>query len=345
LIRIETLRPEFTENYDQYLLRHHGSLIYYCSKYKNFIKALLGCEEEYLLAVEDREIRGVLPLMFTERDGGRVYNSLPYYGSNGGILADNPEANDSLIEAHNKIALRPSTISTTIISNPFVRQEAAAIQHNYSDYRIGQFTNLSFGEDPWNELLAYIDSSARRNVQKAVREGVTVEIDLSAMVRLRDMHQANIEALGGLSKTKDFFALIPRHFTPGEDYDLYVARKEGHVIAGLLLFYFNRTVEYITPAIDHEYRSVQPLSLVLMTAMSEAARRGFTCWNWGGTWVSQTGVYRFKKKWGAVERDYHYYTQLNDITILEWPQEKILDAFPGFYVAPFSALKPEGETV
>jgi CelD/BcsL family acetyltransferase involved in cellulose biosynthesis len=344
LIRVETLRPEFTENYEQYLLRHPGSLIYYSSKYKNFIEALLGCEEEYLLALEEAEIRGVLPLMFIETARGRVYNSLPFYGSNGGVLADSAEANDSLIEAYNGIALRSDTLSATIIINPFVRQDARAIEHNHSDYRIGQFTNISFQTDAWNQILERIDSSGRRNIQKATREGVTVEIDLSAMERLRQLHQANIEALGGLAKAQEFFDLIPRHFTPGEDYDIYVARIDGLIIAGLLLFYFNQTVEYITPVIDHEYRSLQPLSLVLITAMRDASERGFTCWNWGGTWVSQTGVYRFKKKWAAAEQEYRYYTQLNDLSILEWPQAKIVSTFPGFYIAPFSALKSQGET-
>lgn len=344
MIRVETLRPEFAENYERYLLRHQGSLIYYSSKYKNFIKALLGCEEEYLLALDEAEISGVLPLMFTETTLGRVYNSLPFYGSNGGVLADNTQANDSLVEAYNKIALRQDTFSATITGNPFIRQDAGAIRHNYSDYRIGQFTDISFQADAWNQILERIDSSARRNIQKAARQGVTVEIDLTAMERLRRLHQANIEALGGLAKTDRFFDLIPRHFAPGQDYDIYVARKDGEIIAGLLLFYFNRTVEYITPAIDHEYRSLQPLSLVLITAMRDASQRGFTCWNWGGTWASQTGVYRFKKKWAADEREYRYYTQLNNLSILEWPQAKITSAFPGFYIAPFSALKSQGET-
>ena len=112
-------------------------------------------------------------------------------------------------------------------------------------------------------------------------------------------------------------------------------------MAGLLLLYFNKTVEYITPAIDADYRSLQPLSLILVEAMTDASRRGFIWWNWGGTWNTQMGLYRFKKKWGALERGYDYYTQLNDLSILEWSREKILEAFPNFYIIPFSALKTE----
>ena len=136
--------------------------------------------------------------------------------------------------------------------------------------------------------------------------------------------------------------MVPRHFRPGQDYDLYVARREGAVIAGLLIFYFNRTVEYFTPAVAEEFRSTQPSALILITAMMDAGRRGFERWNWGGTGESQTGVYRFKKKWSAQERYYHYYTQLNDSSILDWSRGDIFSAFPNFFVVPFSALAAGG---
>ena len=41
------------------------------------------------------------------------------------------------------------------------------------------------------------------------------------------------------------------------------------------LFYFNQTVEYFTPAIDSKYRSLQPLPLILITAMTDASIRKY----------------------------------------------------------------------
>ncbi|HKP37810.1 MAG TPA: peptidoglycan bridge formation glycyltransferase FemA/FemB family protein [Pyrinomonadaceae bacterium] len=344
MITIEKLRPELTEAFDRYLLKRPDSLFYYCSKYKNFLRDLLDCDEHYLVAVEGAEIRGILPLMFMEREGRHVYNSLPFYGSNGGVIADDHEISHKLVEAYNRIARDEATLSSTVVSNPLGSSESNGIEHNLTDYRIGQFTDISFQSEHRDEILKRIDASARRNFNKAIREGVTVEVDPNAMDRLRQMHQANIEAIGGIPKVDKFFQLIPRHFTAGQDFDLYVAKKDGVVISGLLLFYFNQTVEYITPAIDAEFRGLQPLAPILIEALTNASRRGFKWWNWGGTWATQSGVYRFKKKWGAAERNYRYYTQLNDLTILEWPQEKFLRSFPNFYVAPFAALKPEGVT-
>ncbi len=342
-MKIQELSHQLVQQYDEYLLSKECSLFYYSSKYRDFIKKLLGCEEEYLLAMEDDTIQGILPLMYIQVHPWRVYNSLPYYGSNGGILADNEKAYNELLNAYNEVAHSRSTLSSTIITNPLIEKSLHGVVHDYTDYRVGQLTRVSGTKDDWEKLLDRIESSARRNVKKALRKGVTVEVDHNQLGHLCDMHRKNIQAIGGMPKSDEFFKLIPQYFAPGQDFNLYVARLDGIVVAGLLIFYFNETVEYFTPAIDSEYRSNQPLSLIILTAMTEAARRGFKWWNWGGTWPSQIGVYRFKRKWAAIERRYYYYTKLNDCSILQWPRDRILKTFPNFFIVPFSALNSVGK--
>jgi hypothetical protein len=72
--------------------------------------------------------------------------------------------------------------------------------------------------------------------------------------------------------------------------------------------------------------------------MAEAAMRGFTTWNWGGTWESQEGVFKFKKKWGSHSKIYRYFTQLNAEGLLERKASDLLADFPNFYLLPFSKL-------
>jgi len=332
-VKIELLSSGLIPEYDSYLLRNASSLFYHSSKYKDCLKALLNCGENYLVAIEKGRIVGALPLLYYETELGRVYNSLPYYGSNGGILWDTLAAFEGLVDAYNEIGRDVSTISSTMIGNPFSEKSLDGVLHNLKDWRIGQFTELKCIDK---------EASAKRNVKKAIREGVTVTIAPEKMDRLREMHQENIVAIGGIPKSDRFFELVPKYFKPGKDYDLYIASKDGETIGGLLLFYFNQVVEYFPPAVDSQFRSIQPLSLILQTAMDDAKRNGFIWWNWGGTWLNQTGVYRFKNKWGASERQYTYYTQLNNASLLDWPQEKVRDSFPNFYVVPFDRLRKVG---
>lgn len=340
-MRVDVLHDGLVSAYNGYLLTFEGSLLYYSAKYKDFILALLGCKEQYLVVRKDGNINGVMPLMYMEHEGRRVYNSLPYYGSHGGILTHSKDAATALANTYNELVLSSNTAASTVVINPF---EPCQIQHivfTHTDYRIGQFTPLSAADQDEQVFLARVESSTRRNVKKAKVNGITISIDNTQIESLQKMHQDGIREIGGIPKTNDFFELVPRYFVAGRDYDIYAAQHEGRIIAALMVFFFNRTVEYFTPAVEFQSRSLQPLSLILVKAISDAARRGFTRWNWGGTWKSQVGVYRFKKKWAAAELPYKYLVQLNDKELLNWSKRAFGLSFPNFYVIPFSALKEE----
>ena len=62
-----------------------------------------------------------------QRKEGRVYNSLPYYGSNGGILADSQEVYWELESFYNAMASEQATMASTIVGNPFAQQEVEAL--------------------------------------------------------------------------------------------------------------------------------------------------------------------------------------------------------------------------
>ena len=312
------------DGWDTYLRSHDGAVVYASSRFRALLCDLLDAEDVSLAARVDGEIRGVLPLI--TRDG--IVNSLPYYGSNGGIYADDDQVAAALAAAYDDVARSRSTLAATLVENPFAGP-APRVASNLADERIAQ----------WTELPATaVESSARRNVRKAQREGVAVEKDATAFTRLHELHDENIRALDGRPKSARFFELVPRHLREGEDFDLYVARLDGEVVAALLVLHFNAVSEYYTPAIEHDARPLQPLAAILDVALRDAHERGRTRWNWGGTWESQSGVHRFKRKWGAREGRYRYHVQVNDGALLDAAPAELLGRFPGFYVAPFSAL-------
>ena len=72
--------------------------------------------------------------------------------------------------------------------------------------------------------------------------------------------------------------------------------------------------------------------------MKNASEKGFKFWNWGGTWLNQDGVYRFKSRWGTKDFPYYYYTTLKNKEVLNLSKEEILSKFPYFYVISFNEL-------
>lgn len=337
MIKISVLQRSDEEEYTSFLERMQGTLFYHSLKYKVFIERLLDCHAEYLIAKVNNKIVGVLPLMKKSGKFGDVYNSLPYYGSHGGIITENEAVFRALLERYRQIIGQENMASATLIENPFHSMVYDSIEANLYDVRISQVTPLPpTGKD---DLFKSFDSSTRRNINKAIASGISIEKDNSQLAFIQEVHFENMKGIGGRAKSPQFFDSIPHIFQSEKDYQIYVARKDGQLIAGLLLFYFKETVEYFTPVVKEEFRTYQPLALIIYQAMQDAINGGYSQWNWGGTWLSQEGVYRFKKKWGSIDREYRYHVTLKNPLIYTSNPQELLEHYPDFFVIPFQSLQ------
>jgi GNAT acetyltransferase-like protein len=344
---VERLGDEDEAAYEEFVLRSERTLAYHGARYRRLLRAVLDAEDWYLVARgPSGEIVGALPA-FLRPDAGRgsVLNSLPFYGSNGGILefGGDRAVRCALLDRFDALAREQGCVSGTIVTSPLDDDAAfyeTAMTFDHRDERLGQVTTLPPASvDVGRELRELFPNKFA--LRKAQKLALTVSRDDDdGLTFLAATHRANILAKGGLAKDERFFAALARVCERGRDYDVWVARQGREPVAGLLVLYFNRTVEYYTPAVVEAYRSSHPQSLIVFEAMQAAAHRGFRWWNWGGTWASQEGVRRFKAGLGAADRPYHYYTRLLDPSILERQPADILRQFPHFFVVPFAALRP-----
>lgn len=328
-------------SYGGYVAAQKCALLYHSLKYRDFLVDLLGVRRLYRAAVDGQGgVIGVLPMMAMDGPQGTVLNSLPFFGSHGGVLADTPDASAALIADFNRAAKSPGVVAATLIANPLDSVDYARLDHDLTDSRIGQFTPLPrVGSDVESALLALYHQKTRNMVRKAMKTVSSVAIDNGAFGFLRQVHNENLQVLGGIAKPDAFFDLVPKHFDAGTDFDLFVADVEGERAAALLVFYFNGVAEYYTPVVRAEARNSQALSLLIHRAMMTAAERCCHYWNWGGTWSSQHGVYQFKSRWGTQDKPYTYYVKVADRRMLECRREDLLQGYPFTYVVPFGALK------
>jgi GNAT acetyltransferase-like protein len=330
MVQVLGLSREWEVRWDEFVTTHPAGLLYHSLRFRSLVTDLLGCRADYALAVRDGTVTGVMPLLASEGRYGTVLNSLAYFGSPGGVLAADDEARAALTAWYEEQLATPNVAAGTVVENPF--DDAPPVAHDVTDARVCHVTALS----P-NGTLDAIEPSARRNVAKALRAGIEVSVENDALDSLAAIHRRGMAAIGGRAKSDAFFAAVPQHFRAGTDYELYVARLDGRVVAGLLLFHFGETVEYYVPASDLEHRALQPLSAILARAMADAADRGARSWNWGGSWLRQESLMRFKKKWGGQPLRYSYWTKINTAAIAQATPEALLEAYPGFYVRPFQA--------
>jgi hypothetical protein len=336
-LRLSRFSPADRSACQALLAGHAEALLYHTIFYKDFLEDLLGCESEYWLAWEGERLTGILPLMWRDGPLGPVANSLPFFGSHGGPIAVTDSARAALWNVFEELASRPGVAAATAIGSPF-DVESPPIHWNLVDERIGQMSSLEGEGSPEDRILHMIDGSAVRNIRKAERSDVTVAIENDRLDFLADAHRASMAEINGTPKPATFFQKVTRYFRADGDYRIYIARRGGEPIAGLLVFYFNRVVEYFVPATIKSARELQPMALILYRAMLDATNRGCILWNWGGTWPSQEGVYRFKRKWGAKDFPYRYFTVVNNQEVLHSSAHELLAHYSNFFVVPFRYL-------
>jgi hypothetical protein len=350
VIEIVELSRDWESAYSEFILADERAMIYATLEFRGFLQRILTGNPRYFVALKSSRVIGALPCFsVTHADWGEVINSLPWYGSHGGCLVPanaDPMVRQALLAHYRKVVGQSGIAFTTLILSPqenkYVDEYTATLRPDAFDGRIGQTTELPVnGPDIGTRLERVCSLKTRNLVRKACKQGFSLVIadDDSAWSFLCETHVENMAGIGGQAKPWEHFVAIRQAFPPTWR-RLMIAELDGVPVAAMLLLLFNRTVEYITPVIKHEYRSLQPLSFLIWHGMLDAVRSGYRWWNWGGTWQSQKSLHHFKAGWGAQDRPYAYlvHAKPDAVDALRRDRQAVTGAFPFYFLYPFNLL-------
>ena len=322
-----------------------GGLIFASSGYLALIEHHLdGTRPRHLAAYRDDELVGVLPSFTKCAPGfGCVNNSSPFYGSHGGVYTTlGGAARDAcvreLLDAWKEQCAEDECDVANLVE-PLGNRDAhlydAALSPWRSDDRIGQVVD-PIAADPDARLAGY-HQKTRNMVRKAQRQGLELREERAAVDFLHAVHAENLATIGGRAKPAHFFRALGEHL--GDAWTIYTASLDGERVAGLLVLWFGDCVEYYTPVTRAAFRAAQPMTLLVHHALGEAAARGCRRFNFGGTWTTQEGVYRFKARFGATDVPYRYYVlRLRDESpLLAADPLSARAALDGYYLYPMAA--------
>lgn len=355
-VDVRLLSSQCEAEYELLLSRCDWAMLYHNLKYRNLLlKFLPTAEAHYFLAFQNGELVGALPSLLTDGPLGPVVNSLPFFGSHGGALLSpsaGPDVFEALACAFNDLCESRGVAFATVIEtpcSPLHDAYKAQLRSDFVDSRIGQMTSMPDAadrEDADTKLMAIYHQKTRNTVRKALGSDLVFrhECGPEALDALYTLHEENMGALGGVVKPLSFFNAISETMTYDSDYRTYVARAaSGKIVSAMLLLYQGSYVEYFVPATDPEWRSAQPLSGLIHYAMRDAVvDKKSKTWNWGGTWLTQDGVYRFKSRWGARDVPYTYFTRVfaANQPVNSLRKSDLLSGYPWFFTLPFSVLTP-----
>jgi len=164
------------------------------------------------------------------------------------------------------------------------------------------------------EILGRMKQKTRYNIRLAVKRGVIVEgsSNMDEFYNLMQVTGARDEF--GIHSL-EYYRRCYELFNPRGECELLLARYEGQILGGLMVFAREKRAWYFYGASGNQHRDLMPTYLLQWEAMRWARRRGCTSYDlWGipdedeemletqfasrnnGLW----GVYRFKRGFGGV---------------------------------------------
>jgi hypothetical protein len=327
--------------YNNLLRRSSPSFIYSELFFLDAIASYLECEVNFILRIDGDEITAALPFCVCYGEFGPVINSLPFFGSHGGVINLNKGLSDTkeIIDTLSRFSREIGCASLTLIESYLSKEPQEAFSDfQYRDSRIGLYNKLNSLMSR-EEILNSFETRARTSIRKALKSGLTFRESKSdnSIDFLATVHIEYMNSIGGKAKSKEFFTTFLDKL-PRQNWVILEAYFEEKRVASLLLIYNSDVIEYFTPVALPEFKKFQPISLLVYAGFEFAIRENISLWNWGGTWMSQKGVYQFKKQWKPIEATYSYYCQVLNPLILETRQDAINLAYPYFYVYPFDSI-------
>ncbi len=322
-------------------LKNTTSTFYHSSKFLRLLEKLLGAKTGAIEIKEKGVLIGILPYLIKKTKFGNIINSLPYFGSYGGVLTQTNENAKKILEKFNDVNKEKDVLSSVIIGNPFKTNHEIYekyFQHNFTDSRTTQCTKLDISE---SGLFGKFEKRVRWSIKKADKNNIDIKksgLNEKITSDFFNLHKTNMENKNGQFKSKEFFYQTEKIFESGKDYDVFIGLKEDKPISFLLVFYFNGFTEYYMPAQNLELRDLQASSKLIWESMRESIKKNILYYNFGGTPKNNYPLYKFKKGWNSVDYNYKYYISADIEKIKEIGLEELKKLFQNFYIIPYNEI-------
>ena len=316
---------------------------YHYPNYRDMLEKI-GIGEPLYIGMQDQQEKLVALLsgfIKTQKEG-TVYSSLPFFGPNAGVISkfENPE-NDKIHKNILSFLLKHLNqyhmISASIYSNFFDNTDTNFLQEYMQEtIVIDKFTNYL----PLQNFQ--LSSSLEYDIRKALKSGVKIRnaSDDNDVDAIFEIYIKNCTDYGIPPKPKECLKELVKQGGYLETTKTYIAEYENKIIGALIMIYSPSTASYYLPCSLHEFRSYQPSTLLINHAIQESIKKGILVWNWESSPSKDSGVYKFKKKWGSLDGSYKIFVKAYkpNSFFKQLGKVEIDRLYPNFFVFPFNLL-------
>ena len=289
------------ENWNSLLLPLHDSSFFHTSTWADILHKSYGYKPLYLIDTEQKNLSSVLPVMEVSSFlTGKRGVSLPFTDYCKPIISQSGQFQELFKFAIDYGKRHGWKYFEMRGGETFLEKNEP------SELYLGHTLDLADGE---NNIFSKLRDSTKRNIKKAEKENVKIEItnSLNAMKEFCRLNSLTRRDHGLPPQPYHFFRNI---------YDQILAKHSGFIslatfnniaIAANVYFLFGEKVIYKYGASDRTYQHLRANNLVMWEAIKWCCKKGYKNLCFGRTETDNDGLRQFKSGWGTKEYIIKYY--------------------------------------
>jgi hypothetical protein len=160
-----------------------------------------------------------------------------------------------------------------------------------------------------NLVFSSFNSNTKRNIKRAVREGVNIEIcnTFQSIKSFYRLHCLTRKRHGLPPQPFNFFIKIYDYIISKRHGFIVLANIESKIVGAAVFFHFGNKALFKYGASDLIYQRFRPNHLIMWEAIKRYIYNGYRYFCFGRTKPNNDGLRRFKSGWGTDEKEYKYY--------------------------------------
>lgn len=284
--------------WDEFVKESQSGTFFHMYNWLEVISKSYGHKSFSLIAEENSNIIGILPLVLIKsRVFGTKLVSTPY-APNGGPISNNCTVEKALVkEAIN--------ISNKLNVDYFEMRSSLSCENNEFDFKsdslkVSSFLNLD--SNPELVLMQTLNRNKRKSIYKSLKNNLSYEwtTDTSDFYRI---FAENMKDLGSPFHSILFFDNIIKYF-PSNSKVLVVKADSKVIYSAFYLFYKDKMINSWSSSVK-EKRDLYPTDFGIWKAIEFGCKNGYKYYDFGRS-QKDSSNYEFKRRWSATSEDLDY---------------------------------------
>jgi FemAB-related protein (PEP-CTERM system-associated) len=298
MIEVTIVGEDLFESWDDFVAKTPSAGFFHRTGWLKVIEKTYGHRSQYLMAVDDGQVVGVLPLFLISIPFLGCYLASDVFTSYGGVSATDPAVSHRILAESERLAVQHNAAYVEVKNSSDISCPGTA-WHTKDSYCTMILDLQDGAENIWDNWMG----KNRTNVRKAKKSSITIRSGPDQIDDFYEMASINMRLLGTPVHSRHFYENILEEFP--NDANLHIARYEDRAVAGVLTLGYKEIYQAFAAVALPEYRHLKPTSLLYWEVIQKACAAGYTALDFGrSTWDS--GTFKFKRQLGAEPVPLYY---------------------------------------